>query len=137
MQGCIKTVYMRKGNVRKMNRQTKYLVTTASGTEERPTENAVKEKYTEVSILWHSSLEKVKQYGNISWLEKGSNHRVIEVKGRPHVARDLEVEGWFVELETLDDLGAFIDEVRDAVVIERRDSLSGDMAIIIYDDYMD
>ena len=120
-----------------MKRQTKYLVTTASGTEERPTENAVREKYTEVSILWHSSLEKVKQYGNIGWLEKGRNHRMIEVDGRPHVARDLEIEGWFVELETLADLGALIDAVDNAIVIERRYSLSGDMAIIIYDDYMD
>jgi hypothetical protein len=120
-----------------MGHQTKFLVRTASGTDEKPTKSATREKYMYIDILWFSSIERLKQYGQLDWLEEGENHRVIEVEGEPHVARDREEEGWFIELETPSDFGTLIDTVGNAIVLDREHSLSGDMAITIYDDYMD
>lgn len=46
------------------------------------------------------------------WCERGKNHRIED----GHIKRDFDGEGWFIDIETLDELLSFIAKYEQAVL---------------------
>lgn len=70
----------------------------------QPCEEAYKSKLKDVDMRSVDSPEKLKCMNKDEWFSSGTNHRVIN----GHIARDLgEVDEWFVEFNSLEDLVAF------------------------------
>ena len=64
------------------------------------------------------------------WYGHGTNHRVIG----GHIMRDLPTEGWFIELNTLEELTAFVLK-HDEMILSVYSRSPDAFGIEIYDDY--
>jgi hypothetical protein len=97
--------------------------------DEKPCENAFKEKYTRVDERTIDDPSKNEYTKN--WYENGTNHRVEN----GHIKRDFVEEGWFMEISTLGELMQFIKDNGEDVVIGELFHNQSIIKIEIYDDY--
>ncbi len=71
-------------------------------------------------------------YREGKWLEKGTNHRIIN--GR--IARDLDKENtWGIEIGSLEELMQFVESVKNDVIITTSTIDKKTPSLEIYDDY--
>lgn len=108
----------------------RFLVTrTSLWSEERPCEEAKLEQFTKVEE-W-SVDDPQKLYLGETWYRHGVNHRVENGK----IKRDFHVKRWFVEINTLEELLAFMR--RHGRIILHPELVSHDIEIEIYDVWRD
>lgn len=112
----------------------KFLVFRTSDTHnKKPCEGAVLEEYVycverrpvddPAKLRWKFERER--------WFKEGWNHRVENGQ----ITRDRFKHGWFVEINTLEELLAFQNECGHAIIVSSRLSNPEIMAIEIFDDY--
>lgn len=81
--------------------------------EEKPCEEAIKDKYIRVDERTIDSPEKFNhKYERDNWFSEGTNHRI----DNGHIKRDFEDEDWFIEINTLDDLIKFQQKYGDIII---------------------
>lgn len=107
----------------------KYLCTRTSEWNEQPCDEAVAETYLHrdertVSDPMDNS------YIGASWYMDGKNHRVEN----NHIVRDIESEGWFVEINSIEELHAFVKK-HGGVIINLENPTYNLYSLEIYDDY--
>lgn len=113
----------------------KFLVTKTScfGFNEniKPCEKATLEDYIIVDERYIDDPMKNPNIGK-NWYEKGTDHRVEN----GNIKRNLKSRGWFIELNTLEELIEFQKEYGSLIIEEPyTPSLEGYLRIEIYDDY--
>lgn len=105
-----------------------FLVTrTSAWLDVKPCDEAVREPYTRVDWLNKDDPAKVPFYagrGTDWWYGKGSNHRVENGMCR----REILDEGWFVTIENLDELLAFVEKYEGRIVL-RSDEFAPEIEI--------
>lgn len=111
----------------------KFRITRTSGNyfdEERPCEKAVKGTYLYTHTRTCTEEEFNRKFADREglWRSKGINHRV---DSRGYIQREYEREGFLIEINTLEELVAFVDEVGD-IIISKDNPMP---EIEIYDDY--
>ena len=94
---------------RKYKMKFKITKTTLWNDEEVPCEKAIKEKYAEIEVrTLHTFEEFDKKFGKSEdeWLSKGINH-CVNKKG--YIQREIPngCEGWFIEINSLEELMEF------------------------------
>lgn len=96
----------------------------------KPCEKAVKGKYLYTHTRTCTEEEFNKRFAHREglWRSKGINHRV---DSRGYIQREDERKGFLIEINTLEELVAFVDEVGD-IVISKDNPMP---EIEIYDDY--
>ena len=104
--------------------------------DKQPCEEAFKSEYTSIDERSVSSPEQIPSYKkrkdliDKDWYGKGSNHRVEN----GHIKRDFEgTEGWFVELNSLEELNSLQEKYGDLIIQKH----CGVVSILIYDDYIE
>jgi hypothetical protein len=115
----------------------KFQITRTSGGEGKPKVNGkfplVHERYTRIDTRTVNDPAKIPaEHGSAWWYAEGINHRVEG--GR--IKRDFpdDAEGWFVEIETLDDLMRLVDR-NGSIIVNRAWDNDSVRTIEIYDDY--
>lgn len=111
----------------------KFRITRTSGNyfdEAKPCEKAVKGTYlyTHTRSCTEEEFNRKHAHREGLWRSKGINHRV---DSRGYIQREDEIEGFLIEINTLEELVAFIDEVGE-IIISKDNPLP---EIEIYDDY--
>ena len=97
--------------------------------EEQPCKEVYKDEYVYVDERTVSNPAKIKQKGYPEkWYNEGRNHRVE--KG--HIKRDFVDTGWFVNIDSLEQLIKFQNKYGEIIVGEYCDGVP---SIEIYDDY--
>jgi hypothetical protein len=96
----------------------KFRITRTSGScvnEAKPCEKAVKGTYLYTSTRTCTEEEFNRKFADREglWRSKGINHRV---DSRGYIQREYEREGFLIEINTLEELVAFVDEVGDIVI---------------------
>ena len=66
-------------------------------------------------------------YGE-KWYKQGKNHRVED----GHIKRDLDDHGWFIDIESLEELVKLMERVGENIIIMNDEGI---LAIEIYDNY--
>ncbi len=104
--------------------------------DKKPCNQAIKESYTRVEIRTLGSFEKFdekfgKQEGK--WLSKGINHCINNMG---YIQREFpnESTGWFIEVDTLDELIDFCNKHGDVIITRAWDN-KNIYELEIYDDY--
>lgn len=103
---------------------------------QKPCEEAVKEKFTRVEIRGFKSFEEFdKKFGEIEgdWLSIGVNHCIND---EGYIQREFpdDAEGWFIEINTLEDLLKLQEKYGDIILSRDWDNPSI-LKLEIYDDY--
>ena len=111
----------------------KFRITRTSGSsvdEAKPCEKAVKGTYLYTHTRTCTEEEFNRKFADREglWRSKGINHRV---DSRGYIQREHEIEGFLIEINTLEELVAFIDEVGE-IIISKDNPMP---EIEIYDDY--
>ena len=111
----------------------KFRITRTSGScvnEAKPCEKAVKGTYlyTHTRTCTEEEFNRKHAHREGLWRSKGINHRV---DSRGYIQREDEREGFLIEINTLEELVAFVDEVGD-IVISKDNPMP---EIEIYDSY--
>jgi hypothetical protein len=90
----------------------KFLISRTSVWDEakQPYEKAYRDKYIQVDTRKVDDPKKLKL--KVDWYSEGKNHRVEN----RYIKRDFESTGWFIDLETLEDLIKLKNEVGDIVI---------------------
>ncbi|NCU26025.1 hypothetical protein EOM86_04805 [Candidatus Nomurabacteria bacterium] len=98
--------------------------------EKRPCEKAVKGTYLYTHTRTCTEEEFNRKFADREglWRSKGINHRV---NSRGYIQREDERKGFLIEINTLEELVAFVDEVGD-IIISKDNPMP---EIEIYDDY--
>lgn len=102
----------------------------------KPCEEAVKETYTRVEVRTLGSFEEFdKKFGKIegNWLSKGINHCINQ---QGYIQREFpnDAVGWFVEINTLDELLHFQQKYGDIILTKDYNNPEV-LELEIYDDY--
>ena len=105
----------------------KFLVTRTTGSRDKPCKNAIKEKYIYTFELSIDDPNK-NPFHKESWYKTGINHRVEN----GHIKKDFEEEGWFLEINSLEELINLKEEVGEWLIIGETHNL---LSIEIYNDY--
>lgn len=110
----------------------KFLVTrTSLWDDKRPCERAYKDKYIIVDSRTVDDPKKLNiKSDRENWYKEGTNHRVENGK----IRRDFEEEGWFIDINSLEELIEFKNEVG-AIIIQRHWQNEELFEIEIYDYY--
>lgn len=113
----------------------KFLVTRTSGfgfrEKDKPCKNAIKKYYTVVDERTIDNPMKNPFIGE-SWYKNGTRHRVEN----GHIKRNLRKKGWFIEINSLEELIEFQKEYGRIIIEETYlPALDGTLKIEIYDDY--
>jgi len=116
----------------------KFKITRTSilGNDRKPCKEAIKERYTRIEVRTFESFEEFdKKFGEIegNWLSKGINHSVNQ---QGYIQREFpnDAVGWFVEINTLDELLKFQEKYGD-VILTRDWNNPQVFKLEIYDDY--
>ena len=117
----------------------KFKVSRTSGScidEDKPCEGVTLEKYTYIEVRTLNSIEEFDKRFEESegkWLSKGINHCINE---QGYVQREFpnDSEGWFIEINSLDDLIKFNKQHGDIILRKCWDN-KNISEIEIYDDY--
>jgi len=96
----------------------------------RPCDGVVKGEYIYTDVRYTDTPEHVPYHMGKSdwWYEQGTNHRLIN----GNIARDLKVNGWILEVSSLEELIAFKQKVGSPIVIW---DVMSDLMLIEIDDY--
>lgn len=111
--------------------------TSLCGSDEKPCEEAVKKPYIEIEERTVDDPVKIGIYGgdakkaNSDWYGYGSNHRVED----GHIKRDFPAEGWFITINSLEELMAFQEKYGNLVLQKSYNNPSSIPEIEIYDSY--
>ena len=110
----------------------KFAVTRTS-TNGQPCEEAVLEEYIRIDEYDADNPEKVgiNPRNTSWWYDRGENHRVEN----GHIKRDFRTTGWFIEINSLDDLIAFKNKYGSLVIEDDPYNRNQFARIEIYDDY--
>jgi len=111
----------------------KFKVTRTNTTDEKPCDGAIKEIYSLIDKRHcmipediHNSSKYKRFY--LKWHELGTNHRITD----DGIERELQREGWFITLDSLEELIKFKNSVGKPCIV----STSGNINTIeIYDGY--
>jgi len=105
-----------------------FLCTRTSEWYEKPCEEAYEKEFFRVDVRYATKPEDIPCYKNnpSKWYEEGENHRVEGGK----IKRDLKNRGWFIAVESLEELVTFIKKHGRVIV-----SVEDNSTIEIYDDY--
>ena len=98
-----------------------------------PCEGAKKELYTRIDERNVCSVEQLSERNRIDWFKYGENHRTLP---NGHIARDNpkgKGEGWFIEINTLEELIDFINKTDDVIIYQNSQFIE----LHIYDDYIE
>lgn len=98
----------------------------ASNVDEKPHNKAIIKKGYIVDERRWGSVDEMPERWRKEWYERGISHRVEN----GHIKRDIEIEDWYIEINTLDELMKLIKECGYSLVIDGE-------KIIIYDDYLE
>ena len=92
----------------------KYKVTRTGRSGLRPCEEAQLEDYIDVDVRTNNDPKKVPAYygDDTWWYSKGTNHRLV--KGQ--ICRDFVRKGYFIDIDTIDELMSFIDRHGQVVI---------------------
>ena len=97
----------------------------------KPCEGAFEDSYIKVDERMIDTPEKFKlKSDREEWYKNGENHRVEN----GHIKRDFEFKGWFININSLDQLNQFVKTYGD-IVIYQNYSNPDTLEIEIYDDY--
>ena len=113
-----------------------FLLTSTSGAVEERIPNTVIKKYKKVEVRSFSSFEEFdKRFSRIegTWLSKGVNHKAS--KGRIQREFPNGSEGYFIEINSIEELLEFQREVRNELVITFANDNESIPAIEIYNYY--
>ena len=111
-----------------------YITRTSMWSDEKPCKEAVREKYVWVDERCASAPEDIPAFKDRPtdwWYGEGNNHRVEN----GCIKRDMEAEGWFIEISGLKELIDFIGKEGEVIVSFSENHISGYPIIEIYDDY--
>lgn len=114
----------------------KFLITRTSNTpfiEEKrmrqPHDKAYVGKYLEIDMWSVDAMQKINnKRERDSWHDKGLNHRIEDGWAK----RDIEKDGWFINLGSLDEL---LELVKEEEIVVSRPNRTKYFEIEIYDDY--
>ena len=110
----------------------KYKVSrTSDWSANKPCEEAFEDSYIQIDERIVDSPEKLNvKSDRDEWYNNGTNHRMEN----GHIKRDFESRGWFVNIETLEDLNKFVDKYGN-IVFQKSSDNSDIKEVEIYDDY--
>lgn len=108
-------------------------ITRTSTYDEKPCKNSFPIEIASVDVRTLFSFEDYERRFGESFLDMGSNHRILE---NGHIARDMDaVKRWGLEISTLEDLMKFQEEVGEELIITTSYVDHKTPRIDIYDDY--
>ena len=112
----------------------KFIVTRVSrGDDTPPCKEAKEAVYTRIDERLCNDPAKIPAYKGQSpdwWLKEGRNHRVEH----GHIMRDFDTTGWFIELDTMEDLLRFRNKYG-AIIIQQWSDNPSILELRIYDGY--
>lgn len=105
----------------------------------KPCEEAYKKEYIREDERGFANPEEYKEKLHEDWFSEGFNHRLItNTKGNyvnaTHIIRDFKDEGWFIKINTLEDL-LKLEEKYGELIIKTFYENKNYKEIEIYDDY--
>lgn len=108
----------------------KFLVRRTSCLYSKPCDEAVLEPFIYVDERTVDDPAKIPAFNGKSewWYKDGTNHRVID----GHICRDINSNGWFIEVSSLDELMQFYQKYGRLIFLPECRGVDG---IEIYDDY--
>lgn len=108
-----------------------YISRTSSG-DDKPHERAYRDKYIRIDTRTVDDPSKLNHPSDkTNWYKQGKNHRVID----GYIKRDFDDEGWFIDIETLDELIKFENETKSNLIIGKCFWNTEINSIEIYDDW--
>lgn len=104
---------------------------TSTDSDNKPCDEAYQKQYVYIDRRrWKTPEEITDEITKREWFNEGRNHRIED----NNIMRDFDRVGWFVNIDSLDDLMKFIAKYGN-IVIETSYRNHNILAIEIYDDY--